>query len=134
MGWRAKSWSISSKTLAFALRASFAAYAQSPQAATAVGLFAWKPRFKNTSNSIATVTVAGIPQLRAWRRFAQDDSVRTGMRLFDGWSQPRVRSVRLNALVNVGTESAGINRHIVGEEEALRKRRSDSIPASSLAL
>jgi hypothetical protein len=29
---------------------------------------------------------------------------------------------------SLGTESAGINRHIVGEEEALRKRRSDSIP------
>ena len=33
----------------------------------------------------------------------------------------------------VGTESAGINRHIVGDERALRKRRSDSILASSLA-
>jgi hypothetical protein len=32
-----------------------------------------------------------------------------------------------------GTESAGINRHIVGDERALRKRRSDSILASSLA-
>jgi hypothetical protein len=32
-----------------------------------------------------------------------------------------------------GTESAGINRHIVGDEKALRKRRSDSILASSLA-
>jgi hypothetical protein len=32
-----------------------------------------------------------------------------------------------------GTESAGINRHIVGDERALRKRRSESIPASSLA-
>ena len=31
------------------------------------------------------------------------------------------------------TESAGINRHIVGDERALRKRRSDSILASSLA-
>jgi hypothetical protein len=31
------------------------------------------------------------------------------------------------------TESAGINRHIVGDERALRKRRSESIPASSLA-
>ena len=31
------------------------------------------------------------------------------------------------------TESAGINRHIVGDARALRKRRSDSIPASSLA-
>jgi hypothetical protein len=31
------------------------------------------------------------------------------------------------------TESAGINRHIVGDEKALRKRRSDSILASSLA-
>jgi hypothetical protein len=31
------------------------------------------------------------------------------------------------------TESAGINRHIVGDESALRKRRSDSILASSLA-
>jgi hypothetical protein len=32
-----------------------------------------------------------------------------------------------------GTESAGINRHIVGDARALRKRRSDSILASSLA-
>jgi hypothetical protein len=32
-----------------------------------------------------------------------------------------------------GTESAGINRYIVGDGRALRKRRSDSIPASSLA-
>jgi hypothetical protein len=32
-----------------------------------------------------------------------------------------------------GTESAGINRHIVGDAKALRKRRSDFIPASSLA-
>jgi hypothetical protein len=31
------------------------------------------------------------------------------------------------------SESAGINRHIVGDEKALRKRRSDFIPASSLA-
>jgi hypothetical protein len=31
------------------------------------------------------------------------------------------------------SESAGINRHIVGDVRALRKRRSDSIPASSLA-
>jgi hypothetical protein len=31
------------------------------------------------------------------------------------------------------TESAGINRHIVGDERALQKRRSDSILASSLA-
>ena len=34
---------------------------------------------------------------------------------------------------NLGTESAGINRNIVGDARALRKRRSDSIPASSLA-
>jgi hypothetical protein len=34
---------------------------------------------------------------------------------------------------NPGTESAGINRHIVGDERALRKRRSDSILASSPA-
>jgi hypothetical protein len=33
-----------------------------------------------------------------------------------------------------GTESAGINRHIVGDARALQKRRSDSILASSLAL
>jgi hypothetical protein len=33
-----------------------------------------------------------------------------------------------------GTESAGLNRHIVGDERALQKRRSDSILASSLAL
>jgi hypothetical protein len=32
-----------------------------------------------------------------------------------------------------GTGSAGINRHIVGDARALRKRRSDSILASSLA-
>ena len=32
------------------------------------------------------------------------------------------------------TESAGLNRHIVGDERALQKRRSDSILASSLAL
>jgi hypothetical protein len=37
------------------------------------------------------------------------------------------------ALGKRGTESAGINRHIVGDERALRKRRSDSILASSLA-
>jgi hypothetical protein len=30
------------------------------------------------------------------------------------------------------SESAGLNRHIVGDERALRKRRSDSILASSL--
>jgi hypothetical protein len=36
-------------------------------------------------------------------------------------------------LARCGTESAGINRHIVGDERALRKRRSDSILASSLA-
>jgi hypothetical protein len=30
-------------------------------------------------------------------------------------------------------ESAGINQHILGDARALRKRRSDSIPASSLA-
>jgi hypothetical protein len=34
---------------------------------------------------------------------------------------------------NPVTESAGINRHIVGDARALRKRRSDSILASSLA-
>jgi hypothetical protein len=33
----------------------------------------------------------------------------------------------------LSSESAGINRHIVGDERALRKRRSDFIPASSLA-
>jgi hypothetical protein len=33
----------------------------------------------------------------------------------------------------VWSESAGINRHIVGDARALRKRRSDSILASSLA-
>ena len=33
-----------------------------------------------------------------------------------------------------GTESAGLNRHIVGDARALRERRSDSILASSLAL
>ncbi len=33
-----------------------------------------------------------------------------------------------------GVPSAGINRHIVGDERALRKRRSDSILTSSLAL
>jgi hypothetical protein len=32
-----------------------------------------------------------------------------------------------------GTESAGISRHIVGDERALRRRRSDSILASSIA-
>ena len=35
---------------------------------------------------------------------------------------------------NEGTESAGLNRHIVGDARALRERRSDSILASSLAL
>jgi hypothetical protein len=35
---------------------------------------------------------------------------------------------------NQVTESAGLNRHIVGDERALQKRRSDSILASSLAL
>ena len=35
--------------------------------------------------------------------------------------------------VALWTVSAGINRHIVGDERALRKRRSDFIPASSLA-
>jgi hypothetical protein len=34
---------------------------------------------------------------------------------------------------NLVTESAGINRHIVGDGRALRKRRSDSILASSRA-
>ena len=33
-----------------------------------------------------------------------------------------------------GTESAGLNRHIVGDATALQARRSDSILASSLAL
>ena len=33
-----------------------------------------------------------------------------------------------------GTESAGLNRHIVGDARALQERRSDSILASSLAL
>ena len=32
-----------------------------------------------------------------------------------------------------GTECAGINRHVVGDERALQERRSDSILASSLA-
>ena len=32
---------------------------------------------------------------------------------------------------NYASESAGINRHIVGDEKALRKRRSDFIPAPS---
>jgi RNA-directed DNA polymerase len=35
----------------------------------------------------------------------------------------------LVAARNLVTESAGINRHIVGDERALRKRRSDSILA-----
>ena len=39
-----------------------------------------------------------------------------------------------NEEFNSGTESAGLNRHIVGDERALQKRRSDSILASSLAL
>jgi hypothetical protein len=51
------------------------------------------------------------------------------------------RSARLHIIVTPtsakpgveGTESAGINRHIVGDERALQKRRSDSILASSLA-
>src|SRR5580704_4751768 len=33
-----------------------------------------------------------------------------------------------------GTESAGLNRHIVGNARTLQERRSDSILASSLAL
>ena len=33
-----------------------------------------------------------------------------------------------------GTESAGLNRHIVGDARALQERRSDSILASSLSL
>ncbi|MGA8502701.1 MAG: hypothetical protein WB683_14205 [Candidatus Sulfotelmatobacter sp.] len=33
-----------------------------------------------------------------------------------------------------GTESAGLNRHIVGDARALQERRSDSMLASSLAL
>ena len=33
-----------------------------------------------------------------------------------------------------GTESAGLNRHIVGDARALQERRSDSTLASSLAL
>ena len=33
-----------------------------------------------------------------------------------------------------GTESAGLNRYIVGDARALQERRSDSILASSLAL
>ena len=32
-----------------------------------------------------------------------------------------------------GSECAGINRHVVGDERALQERRSDSILASSLA-
>ncbi len=36
-------------------------------------------------------------------------------------------------MVIYASESAGINRHIVGDERALRKRRSDFIPAPSLA-
>src|ERR1039457_5985133 len=32
-----------------------------------------------------------------------------------------------------GTECAGINRHVVGDERALQERRSDSILTSSLA-
>ena len=40
---------------------------------------------------------------------------------------------RLQRCVNPVTESAGINRHIVGDVRALRRRRSDSILASSLA-
>jgi hypothetical protein len=39
----------------------------------------------------------------------------------------------MTPVTNPVTESAGINRHIVGDEKALRKRRSDSILASSLA-
>jgi DNA invertase Pin-like site-specific DNA recombinase len=35
---------------------------------------------------------------------------------------------------NWGTESAGVNRHIVGDERVLQKRRSDSILVSSLVL
>ena len=34
---------------------------------------------------------------------------------------------------NQGTECAGINRHVVGDERALQERRSDSILTSSLA-
>jgi hypothetical protein len=34
---------------------------------------------------------------------------------------------------NPGTECAGINRHVVGDERALQERRSDSILTSSLA-
>ena len=33
----------------------------------------------------------------------------------------------------LGSKCAGINRHVVGDERALRKRSSDSIPTSSLA-
>ena len=32
-----------------------------------------------------------------------------------------------------GRKCAGINRHVVGDERALRKRSSDSIPTLSLA-
>jgi hypothetical protein len=44
-----------------------------------------------------------------------------------------LQDIRTRRSWRFGTECAGINRHIVGDGRALRKRRSDSIPASSLA-
>jgi len=45
----------------------------------------------------------------------------------------RARTDHRAALGDGGTESAGINRHIVGDERALQERKSDSILTSSLA-
>ena len=75
----------------------------------------------------------------------EDDSLVSVRPVLDRW--PNFRELLLqdydDALTSLrkaegigpfsGTESAGINRHIVGDERALRKRRSDSILASSLA-
>ena len=55
------------------------------------------------------------------------DSGEMGERKFTGSA-----AISLHIVI-YASESAGINRHIVGDERALRKRRSDFIPAPSLA-
>jgi len=50
-----------------------------------------------------------------------------------GESVGRGRPIQTLAGENGDRESAGINRHVVGDERALQERRSDSILTSSLA-
>jgi len=54
-------------------------------------------------------------------------------RSLNGCEKPILTCLDATKPSNLVTESAGINRHIVGDVKALRKRRSDSILASSLA-